>query len=221
MRQARCAACLIRRVNHLDVIGLVPGHHLIAGNAIEYGVHDGPLRRGFAPAALGFLQAAIPPLWPTPRSQCSLPSMTKMRLQTMKPGLETPLIVPPPKPEIHGRLTLADGALLTADEVGRGRRPGDEQDPDVIIHAACLDSAAPSANRAACFPAESPVCAKGDRSPSHPSPAHSSTSLKCGIGFAGEKNAAVFALFYRRPIDIVEQSLRPDRWRAQGLSSPC
>src|SRR5712692_5180209 len=37
------------------MVGFVTGHHLVAGDAVEHGVHDRPLRRGFAPAAFGFL----------------------------------------------------------------------------------------------------------------------------------------------------------------------
>jgi hypothetical protein len=37
------------------VICFVPGHHLITSNTIENGMHDGPLGRGFAPAAFSFL----------------------------------------------------------------------------------------------------------------------------------------------------------------------
>src|ERR1043166_636272 len=51
------AMCLAKtgRIDNLDVIGFVARHHLIAGNAIEHGVHDGPLGRGFSPAMLRFL----------------------------------------------------------------------------------------------------------------------------------------------------------------------
>ena len=42
-------------INHLHVICFVPGHHLITSNTIENGMHDGPLGRGFAPAAFSFL----------------------------------------------------------------------------------------------------------------------------------------------------------------------
>src|ERR1043166_1539124 len=41
---------LVGRVDHLNVICFVTGHHLIARNAIEHRVHDRPLRRSFAPA---------------------------------------------------------------------------------------------------------------------------------------------------------------------------
>ena len=47
-------ACAVGRINHLDVIGLVPRHHLVADDALEHRVHDRPLRRGFAPAPFRF-----------------------------------------------------------------------------------------------------------------------------------------------------------------------
>jgi hypothetical protein len=44
----------VRGVNDLDVVGLMTRHHLIAGDAFEYGVHDGPLWCGFLPTTPGF-----------------------------------------------------------------------------------------------------------------------------------------------------------------------
>ena len=38
----------------LDVVGFVASHHLVAGDAIGDGVHNGPLRGGGLPAAVGF-----------------------------------------------------------------------------------------------------------------------------------------------------------------------
>ena len=59
--------------------------------------------------------------------------MMKTRLQTISPGLLTPLIVPPPRREVHGRLALADGAGVAADEVRRRHRAGDLEDPDEVV----------------------------------------------------------------------------------------
>ena len=56
---ARFAASASGRIRHLNVIGLVPRHHLIARNAVRHRVHDGPLRRGDAPAALSFLARQV------------------------------------------------------------------------------------------------------------------------------------------------------------------
>ena len=39
-------------VDDLDVVGLVLGHELVAGDVVEHGVHDGPLLCGGVPAAL-------------------------------------------------------------------------------------------------------------------------------------------------------------------------
>ena len=46
---------LVGRVDDLDVIGFVAGHHLVAADAIEHCMHDRPLRSRFAPAPFGFL----------------------------------------------------------------------------------------------------------------------------------------------------------------------
>ena len=46
-------------VGHLDVVGLVPGHELVAGDAVGHGVHDRPLRGGRLPAALGLLRGQL------------------------------------------------------------------------------------------------------------------------------------------------------------------
>ena len=43
-------------IDDLDMIGLMSGHHLVPGNAIEHGMHDRPLRGRFAPAPLRFLR---------------------------------------------------------------------------------------------------------------------------------------------------------------------
>ena len=38
------------------MVGLVLGHHLVAGHAVGHRVHDRPLRRGRIPPPLRFLQ---------------------------------------------------------------------------------------------------------------------------------------------------------------------
>ena len=45
----------VGRIDDLDVVRLVARHHLVARDAVEHGVHDGPLRGGLAPAAFGLL----------------------------------------------------------------------------------------------------------------------------------------------------------------------
>ena len=46
-------------VRDLDVIALVASHHLVARHTVRHRVHDGPLRRGVVPAALGFFQRKL------------------------------------------------------------------------------------------------------------------------------------------------------------------
>src|ERR1700720_271657 len=56
----RCGS--VGRIGHLDVVGFVTGHHLIARDAVSHGVHDGPLRSGDLPSSLGLFtrQIALP-----------------------------------------------------------------------------------------------------------------------------------------------------------------
>ena len=53
-QQTLVSAFCIAGIDTLDVIRLVPGHHLIAAHAVSDGMHDGPLPGGGFPAALGF-----------------------------------------------------------------------------------------------------------------------------------------------------------------------
>src|SRR5271169_3226203 len=54
-RQRAVGAGGVRSVCHLYVVRLVLGHHLVARDSVDYGVHDGPLRRGDAPSPVGLL----------------------------------------------------------------------------------------------------------------------------------------------------------------------
>src|SRR6266404_4569337 len=49
----------IRSINDLDVIRLMPRHHLVASDAVEDRVHNRPLRRGFAPPPLRFFRREL------------------------------------------------------------------------------------------------------------------------------------------------------------------
>ena len=57
--KARRAARLIGRVGHLDVVRLVPAHHLIASDSLQDGVHDRPLGSGQPPALFGFFRGEL------------------------------------------------------------------------------------------------------------------------------------------------------------------
>src|SRR4051812_20390138 len=56
-RQLRASG--IGSISHLNVIGLVTSHHLVARDPGRDGVHDWPLRRCNTPAALGLLAGQL------------------------------------------------------------------------------------------------------------------------------------------------------------------
>src|SRR5258708_12599699 len=75
----------IGRVNHLDMVGFVARHHLIASNAIEHRMHNRPLWRCFTPTSLGFFLWQLhpfrnPPLpmeLPTPHNHPPPPTIPR------------------------------------------------------------------------------------------------------------------------------------------------
>ena len=79
-----------------------------------------------------------------PRSIFSLPSSTKIRDQTISPGLEMPLSDAAAQAEVHRRLPFAGGAGPAADEMGRRNRAADQEHPDVVLHRARLVPVAPA-----------------------------------------------------------------------------
>ena len=50
---------LVGRIDDLDVVRFVPGHHLVTRNSFKTRVHDRPLRGGFLPAPLGLLAGQL------------------------------------------------------------------------------------------------------------------------------------------------------------------
>ena len=96
------AAVGVGGVGDLDVVGLVAGHHLVARDALQDCVHDRPLRRGQVAGAPASRRRAGGTTSARPVSNFSLPSSTKTRLQTIGPGLETPVSVPPPRRKYIG-----------------------------------------------------------------------------------------------------------------------
>lgn len=52
--EALVGALGVGGVGDLDVVGLVFGHELVAGDAVGHGVHDGPFLGGGFEAAAGF-----------------------------------------------------------------------------------------------------------------------------------------------------------------------
>ena len=137
----------VLRVGHLDVVGLVTRHHLVARDAIRHRVHDRPLRRGGIEAAPGFgcgqrhdLRAAdvhpetlVPPVAVDPDAapdDLARPAHARQRAAS--------------EPEVHGRLPEALGPTPAADEVGGGRAAGNLEDPDPLVGGARLIPVSPA-----------------------------------------------------------------------------
>ena len=79
------------------------------------------------------------------------------------PGLGDALDRAAAQAEVHGRLALAGGALIAADQV-RGRHgAGDQEDPDIIVHAVASVVLAPAQVVQRVLRAQSPARATADR----------------------------------------------------------
>ncbi len=118
-------------IDDLNVVGFVAGHHLVASDAFEHGVHDGPLRCGFLPAAIGFgfgqfhdfgdadvgLEFAI-------HDENAAPDDVA--------GFADAFERATAEAEVHRGLSLGRSTFPAADEVGRRCSAADEQHPDVF-----------------------------------------------------------------------------------------
>ena len=144
-------------VGHLDVVRLVPGHHLVARHAVGHGVHDRPLRRRGVPAALGFVRAAArrrrPGRGPSsagrPRCRCGD--------QTISPGLRMPLSVPPPRRKyIAGWRSLVAPAQPPMKCAG-GARAADQEHPDVLVDRAASGRQSPQRRSCSVFSTGWPI----------------------------------------------------------------
>ena len=101
------------------MIGFVPRHHLVAGDAVHHGMHDGPLRRGNPPAPLGLFARQFHHLGAADirlQRAAIYENAAPYDLTRFADALETAAA----QPEVHGRLPLADSARIAADEM-RGR----------------------------------------------------------------------------------------------------
>ena len=144
-----------------------------------------------------------------------------MRLQTISPGLLTPFIVPPPRRKYIGGWRSLHGARIPADKVLGRNRAGDLEHPDEVVGPFIEYGPRHSARRAAWFPERRPSRVQTRLVISASSPAHSSTSLKCGSGSAfeedrGRRRAAMTggrSTLFSRPFDQVGG-------RAAGPSAP-
>jgi hypothetical protein len=120
------------RIGHLNMVGFVPGHHLVTRYPVGHCVHDRPLRTGLAPAPLRFLPRQL------------------YHLGTAEIHLEPPLLKKDSAPdnfarfgnasqratteaEVHRGLTMRVAAGPSADVMCRRRAPRDEENPNVFI----------------------------------------------------------------------------------------
>ena len=91
----------VRRIDHLDVVRLVPRHNWSRVTPLSTACmmgHWGVVSRQRRWVSFSGSSTTSQ----VPRSQWSLPSMTNTRLQTTCPGLETPVTVPPPRRKYMG-----------------------------------------------------------------------------------------------------------------------
>ena len=133
----------------------------------------------------------------------------------MCPGLETPLMRAAAQAEIHGRLAFAGGAAIAADEV-RGRHgAGNQEDPDVIVHAVAPVVLAPADI------VQGVLRRKAQLAPQ----AIGHQAIQAGAfvhfvevrhRFAGEQHAAGLGGLHRRPVHVVQQALRQVAGRQRG-----
>src|ERR1039458_10224334 len=128
---------------YLDATGLVACHHLVTRDAVEDGVHNGPLRCRFPPAPLGLLLGQADDLGDA-QVAVQLAVHDEHAAPDDVPGLGNTFDCAATQAEVHGRLTFAGGAAITADQV-RGRHgAGNQEDPDIVIHAIGFVTIAPA-----------------------------------------------------------------------------
>ena len=91
------------------MVGVVARHELIARDAMQDDVHDGPLRRGLPPAALGFFRGQLDDV-----AEADVDVQAAAFDEDAAPDdlarAADALQRAAAEPEIHGRLALADGA---------------------------------------------------------------------------------------------------------------
>src|ERR1039457_3066929 len=107
------------------------GHHLILADAVQDGMHDGPLHRSLAPAAFGFGRG---------QTDDRAPSYVAMQRAAFDEdaapddftGLADAFKRAAAQRKVHGRLAFAGGACIATDKGMRGRGAGDLQEPDEV-----------------------------------------------------------------------------------------
>ena len=121
-------------ISDLDVVGFVAGHHLVAGDAVGDGVHNGPLRGGGTPAAVGFC------LWEFDDATAANVHVQFVILnEDAAPddfaGFAHAFAGAAAEWEIHVGLAFGRGAFVAVDIVCGRRAARDEEDPYVVVNA--------------------------------------------------------------------------------------
>ena len=109
-------------------------HHLVAGDAIGDGVHNGPLRGGGLPAAVGFA------LWKfydatATNIHVQFVILNKDAAPDDFAGFAHAFAGAAAEWKIHAGLALGRGAFVAVDIVCRRRAARDEEDPYVVVNA--------------------------------------------------------------------------------------
>ncbi len=122
-------------VDDLDVVAFVFGHHLVAGDAGEDGVHDGPLAGGEIPAVLGFGLGELDGLADA-GVEFKAAGFDEDAAPDDPSGLADAFHGASAEAEVHGRLAFGGDAGPAVDEVGGRDGAGDFEDPDVVVDGA-------------------------------------------------------------------------------------
>src|SRR5579862_5948541 len=120
--------CGAGRISHLDMVGFVTGHHLIARDAVSHGVHDGPLRSGDPPSAFRFFARQI-----AHAGASEIGFQTAAFHEDAAPNdlarFADAFHRPAAEPEVHGRLALTYLTGIPPDEVLGRRSAADLEHP--------------------------------------------------------------------------------------------
>ena len=130
-------------VDHLNVVGLVAAHHLVARYAIGDGVHDRPLGRGFLPAAFGFFARELNRLGAT-EVHFEFAAFDEDATPHDLAGPGDAADSAAAQTEIHGRLAKGLSAFVAIDVMRRRSTAGDQEHPYVVPGGAALIEVAPT-----------------------------------------------------------------------------
>ena len=115
----------------------------------------------------------------TPMSHCNAPSITNTLLQTIQPGLDTPLSVPPPNRKYISGCRSLDAPFQPPMKCAGGAAPEIKKTHTYSLRPLTLHES-PQRKSCSVFSGGQPSSVHSRFVASASSPAHSSTSLKCG-----------------------------------------